>query len=90
MVRAGHRTQSKDRRAAQHAIPIAFFIVAVLFSICPGIAPAAAEKGAVGKVVILVVDRVGVSDLPSKETPFLERLARQWSAGLLVTRTGVR
>jgi len=90
MVRAGHRTPSKDRRAAQHAIPIAFFIVAVLFSICPGIAPAAAEKGAVGKVVILVVDRVGVSDLPSKETPFLERLARQWSAGLLVTRTGVR
>jgi len=90
MARAGHRTLSKDRRAARHAIPIAFFIAAILFSVCQGIAPTAAENGAVGKVVILVVDRVGITDLPSKETPFLERLAGQWSSGLMVTRTGVR
>ena len=90
MVSAGHRPPSKDRRATRHAVPIVFFVVALLLSICPAVAPAIEEKGAPGKVVILVVDRVGISDLPSKETPFLERLAGQWSAGLLVTRTGVR
>jgi hypothetical protein len=90
MLPAGHRPPSKDHRVAWHAIPIAFFIAALLSLFCPGTAPAAAEKGVTGKVVILVVDRVGISDLPSADTPFLGRLARRWSSGLLVTRIGVR
>ena len=88
MVRAGDHPPSKDRRAARRVITTALFIMALLLSIWPAIAPAAAERGAPGKVVIIVVDRVGISDMPSAETPFLERLAGQWSTGLMVTRTG--
>ncbi len=42
------------------------------------------------RVVVLVVDRVDVEDLPSENTPFLTGLARRWSVGMMVTRTAER
>lgn len=78
-----------DRRASWRALPAALFILILLLSFCPGFALAGGDTGAGGKVVVLVVDRVGISDLPSSETPFLERLAGDWSAGLMAARTGV-
>ena len=49
---------------------------------------AAAAVPAKGKVVLLIVDRVGVGEFPGEETPFCARLARDWSIGLMSTRTG--
>jgi len=73
-------------------------LVAVFFfgSIHPGGAGAATNAPGSGpgklsgKVVVLVVDRVGADDLPSAATPFCSRLAERWSIGLMVTRSGGR
>ena len=47
----------------------------------------ALPAGLKGKLVVLVVDRLGVQDFPSQETPFCAGLARKWSIGMMVTQT---
>lgn len=49
--------------------------------------PSTAGSGAAGKVVVLVLDRVSATQFPTHETPFCNRLASDWSFGLMVART---
>lgn len=49
--------------------------------------PAEVSDGLAGKVVVVVIDRVSISDFPGSETPFCRRLADRWSTGLMATRT---
>ncbi|MBN1290188.1 MAG: hypothetical protein JXA49_11205 [Actinobacteria bacterium] len=44
------------------------------------------DKPYTGKVVVIVIDRVGPGDFPSDATPFCRGLADEWSFGLMVTR----
>lgn len=60
-------------------------LISVIFLQPAGAAPAAVP--AEGKVVVLVVDRIGIGEFPGAETPFCARLAEEWSVGLMVTRT---
>jgi len=70
-------------------IAVAIAAVAILAVLC-GLAPTAAGAGVGGKVVVLVVDRIGVEDMTASATPYLWRLASRWSAGLMVTHTAER
>jgi len=60
-------------------------LACLLSALLPGAALCA--PGASGKVVVLVVDRIGPQDINGVDTPFLARLARDWSTGLMVTHT---
>ncbi len=76
------------RRALAGAIPIAILALSLVACSC---APAEASNGFRDKVVVLVVDRVGMQDFPTaKDTPFLYALARRWSVGMMVTHTAER
>lgn len=80
-----------SRRRFRAGLPVLllFMLAGVLPLTAPP--PAAAEPPAgSGKVVILLVDRVGIAEFPSGDTPFCSGLAGRWSAGLMVTRTGER
>ncbi len=46
--------------------------------------------GLKGKLVVLIVDRVGVADFPTTDTPFCLSLARRRSFGMMVTHTAER
>ncbi|HEY5493070.1 MAG TPA: hypothetical protein VIK15_00625 [Candidatus Anoxymicrobiaceae bacterium] len=63
---------------------------AALLCTLAALAPATAGTGAGGKVVVLVVDRIGVNDITASATPYLWWLASRWSAGLMVTHTAER
>lgn len=80
-------TRSPARRVLTAASAVLLFLLAgPVASAVAGTARAAAPAGE--KVVVLIVDRVGVSDFPAGNTPFCSALAGRWSAGLMVTRTG--
>jgi hypothetical protein len=72
---------------AAAAISVIFFL---LFCSPLPFSAGAPAGGFEGKVVILVVDRVDAQMFPSSRTPFCLELARDWSAGLMVTSTGER
>jgi len=66
----------------------AVIVLAVMMSVM--LLQTMAAAGAVpakGKVVLLIVDRVGVGEFPGEETPFCAKLSRDWSIGLMSTRT---
>lgn len=63
-------------------------IVAVVaaFSLMPRSAQAS-NRGFSDKVVVVIVDRVDILELPGGSTPFCNRLASDWSIGLMSART---
>ncbi|MBU4490810.1 MAG: hypothetical protein KKE79_09285 [Actinobacteria bacterium] len=78
------RWKPKKRARTPAALVLAALLTVVLLpSACAAVAAVPAE----GKVVVLIVDRVGVGEFPGEETPFCYRLAREWSVGLMSTRT---
>ncbi|MBU4174562.1 MAG: hypothetical protein KKB90_09560 [Actinobacteria bacterium] len=66
----------------------AIVLAAMMSVILPQSVAATGAVPAKGKVVLLIVDRVAVGEFPGEETPFCARLARDWSIGLMSTRTG--
>jgi len=78
----------KRHRYCPH-IAVVIAAVVILAVLC-GLGPTAAGAGAGGKVVVLVVDRIGVKDITANATPYLWRLASHWSAGLMITHTAER
>ncbi|PKQ28634.1 MAG: hypothetical protein CVT63_01600 [Candidatus Anoxymicrobium japonicum] len=63
-------------------------VVLVLVSLIGGYATAAPPPG--GKVVVLVIDRIGAADITLETTPFLDALASEWSSALMTTHTAER
>ncbi len=79
---------SRRLRAAASVSLVSLLALALLLAAC---ACAAGEQPRLkGKVVILIVDRVGMQDFPAANTPFCSGLAERWSYGAMVTRTAER
>ena len=85
---SGGQMALKRHRYCPH-IAVVIAAVVILAVLC-GLGPTAAGAGAGGKVVVLVVDRIGVKDITANATPYLWRLASHWSAGLMITHTAER
>jgi hypothetical protein len=83
------RPGSRHPRAARAAlISITSAVIMMLaFMVIPA---GGSTAGLKGKLVALIVDRVGVADFPTADTPFCLGLARRRSFGMMVTRTGER
>ncbi len=90
-MRSGPRGAICPSRAPARAVLLLVFgCLFVALAVLPSrAAPGAraASAGLQGKLVVVIVDRVGMSDFPSPRTPFCAALARKWSIGMLVTRT---
>ncbi|MFH1151018.1 MAG: hypothetical protein V1748_11150 [Actinomycetota bacterium] len=71
------------------AAVVLLLIAAVTVSSFPraAAAPPEAGGGLKGKLVVVVVDRVGIAEFPGNETPFCRSLADRWATGLMTTRT---
>ena len=83
------RMRSNRGKRKKSACMAAAIVLAALMSVMfLQTVAAAAAVPAKGKVVLLIVDRVGVGEFPGEETPFCAKLAREWSIGLMSTRTG--
>lgn len=69
-------------------VPVALIALALMIQHAARAPARTTPGGEGGKVVILVVDRVGAADFPSDATPFCRALAERWSIGLVATRSG--
>ena len=81
---------SNRRCRARKPVAGVSLLVLVLLVVLASLVPAsvlAASGGLKGKLVVLVIDRVGMQDFPTARTPFCLRLAQQWSLGMMVTHT---
>ncbi|MBN2075219.1 MAG: hypothetical protein JW762_06685, partial [Dehalococcoidales bacterium] len=78
-----NRRSGKQSRIIGKTAPIFVLILAAFMSLTLA-TPCFAENSQpyVGKVVVIVVDRVGPGDFPSEATPFCYELADKWSFGL--------
>ncbi|MHB8894190.1 MAG: hypothetical protein ACYC99_03310 [Candidatus Geothermincolia bacterium] len=63
-------------------------LVALACALVPS--PATSSSSTGGKVVVLVVDRIGPRDITPATAPFLSGLADRWSAGMMLARTAER
>lgn len=67
---------------------LAFFIaLLMILPVSAAFSPARAQQPYADKVVIIVVDRVGMDLFPSPETPFCSRLAREWAVGMMISKS---
>jgi|GEM_PF-786290 len=83
------KRRCRSRKPVAGASLLALVLLLVLASLVP--APVLAASGGLkGKLVVLIIDRVGMQDFPTADTPFCLRLAQQWSLGMMVTHTGER
>ncbi|MFH1148834.1 MAG: hypothetical protein V1748_00005, partial [Actinomycetota bacterium] len=88
-------SSSPARKRVARLLAVALLFTILLAGPVPP-APHARAAGAPGKVVIVVIDRVGITtldgtpEMPSADTPFLLSLAERWSFGLMATRSGDR
>lgn len=83
----GQMTRKRNRYGPRLTVAIA---AAALLCTLAALAPATAQEGAAGKVVVLVIDRIGVNDLDPRVTPNLCLLSEHWSTGLMITHTAER
>lgn len=74
-------------RGRHGARPAGVLLVCVAIALSLALPAAGSPALSRGKVVVLVIDRISVSDLGAGSTPFLDRLAERWSIGLMVTHS---
>ena len=65
-------------------------VCAVLLSSLAVAFAAGPPAPAAGKVLVLVIDRIGPADLTPATAPFLSKLADDWSTALMITHTAER
>lgn len=65
-------------------------LLAVLVAALCAQAAAPAAPAPAGRVAVVVIDRIGISDIDPSSTPFLADLAGRWACALMVTHSAER